>query len=66
MLGVDLPIVRRGGEVEQLTSEGLARAINLPKLSEQLYRSARWLRIFAAERREVDAGELLTELTRSR
>lgn len=62
MLGVDLPIVRRGGRVEHLTSEGLARAINLPKLSEQLYRSARWLRIFAVERREVDADALLAEL----
>ena len=49
MLGLNLPVLRRGGRVEQLTSEVSAGAINLPKLSEDLYRSARWFRIFAAK-----------------
>ena len=48
MLGLDLPVVRRGGEVVHLTSAGLRGAIHLPQLSEQLYRSARWLRVFTA------------------
>lgn len=48
MLGLDIPVVRRSGEVLQLTSAGLTGAIHLPQMSEQLYRSARWMRVFAA------------------
>jgi HD superfamily phosphohydrolase len=48
MLGLNLPVLRRGGRVEQLTSTSSEGAINLPRLSEDLYRSARWFRIFAA------------------
>ena len=50
MLGLDIPVLRRGGEVHRLTAEGWDGAINLPKLSEELYRSARWLRVFTCER----------------
>ncbi|MGQ0766153.1 MAG: HD domain-containing protein [Gemmatimonadota bacterium] len=46
MLALDLPVVRRDGSVTVLTGEGLQGAIHLPQLSEQLYRSARWLRLF--------------------
>jgi HD superfamily phosphohydrolase len=48
MLGLDLPVCRRDGSVERLTRAGGASTINLPKLSEELYRSARWLRVFTA------------------
>lgn len=48
MLGLDIPVVRRNGEVMQLTGKGLAGAINLTQLAEQLYRTARWLRVFTA------------------
>lgn len=48
MLDLDLPVLRRNGEVLRLTSEGLEGAINLPMLSTELYRSARWLRVFVA------------------
>jgi len=58
MLDLDLPVLRRDGQVRRLTGEGLEGAINLPMLSQELYRSARWLRVFTArpvtiERREV-------------
>ncbi|MGQ0647877.1 MAG: HD domain-containing protein [Gemmatimonadaceae bacterium] len=46
MLGLDMPVVRRDGSVQRLTTSGLAGAINLPVLADQLYRSARWLRVF--------------------
>src|SRR3954463_13040691 len=62
MLGLDLPVVRRSGEVRRLTTAGLEGAINLPVLSEQLYRSARWLRVFAVRRIEVPRVELLDQL----
>jgi hypothetical protein len=62
MLGLDLPVVRRSGEVRRLTMAGLEGAINLPVLSEQLYQSARWLRVFAARRIDVPRTELLDRL----
>jgi hypothetical protein len=48
MLGLDLPVLRRGGQVARVTAAGWEGAINLPALSAQLYRSARWLRVFVA------------------
>jgi len=48
MLGLDLPVVRRDGSVQRLTAAGFPGAINLPLLSEQLYRSARVLRVLVS------------------
>jgi hypothetical protein len=48
MLGLDIPVVRRGGRVERLTAEGIAGALSLPTLSAELYQSARRLRVFVA------------------
>lgn len=64
MLGVDLPVQRRGGAVEHLTSSGLVGALNLPALSQQLYHSARWLRVFAVRRVPVNVSQLWTLVTR--
>ncbi|MFL5560364.1 MAG: HD domain-containing protein [Gemmatimonadaceae bacterium] len=50
MLSLDLPVVRRNRDVVRLTSAGLEGAIHLPALSQQLYASARWLRVFVADR----------------
>ena len=47
MLSVDLPLLTRGGTVEQLTDEGRAGQLGLPRIAAELYRSARRLRIFA-------------------
>ncbi|HET6681320.1 MAG TPA: HD domain-containing protein [Gemmatimonadaceae bacterium] len=62
MLGLDLPVLRRNGEVRRLTSSGLEGAINLPVLSEQLYRSARWLRVFVARPVDLPRSRLLALL----
>jgi HD superfamily phosphohydrolase len=48
MLGLDILVRRKDGHVRRLTAEGWPGAINLPVLSEQLYRSARVLRVFVA------------------
>src|SRR5665213_2065723 len=56
MLGVDIPVLRRDGTVELLTDRALSGTINLPRLSDELYRSARWLRMFTAHR--VDVGKI--------
>jgi HD superfamily phosphohydrolase len=64
MLGLDIPVLRRSGEVRQLTAAGWEGAINLPKLSEEFYRSARWLRVFTCRRMPLDRRRLLDLLTR--
>ena len=50
MLSLDLPVEMRDGSIVRLTQAGMAGAIDLPKLSDSLYKSARWLRVFAARR----------------
>jgi hypothetical protein len=59
MLGLDLPVVRRDGSVLRITSPELEGAINLPALSQQLYSSARWLRVFVARRTAVPRARIL-------
>ena len=48
MLGVDLPLRTRAGAVERLTDEGRAGQLGLPRVADELYRSARRLRVFVA------------------
>jgi hypothetical protein len=64
MLGLDLPVLRRGGGVARVTAAGWEGAINLPTLAEQLYRSARWLRVFTARRVGIPRHQLLDALHR--
>jgi hypothetical protein len=64
MLGLDIPILRRSGDVRQLTAEGLEGAIDLPKLSDQFYRTARWLRVFTCRRMSLDRRRVLDLVTR--
>jgi uncharacterized protein len=49
MLGVNLPLRTRSGSVERLTDAGRAGHLGLPRVADELYRSARRLRIFVAE-----------------
>jgi hypothetical protein len=53
MLGLDIPVKRRDGDIERLTGQGWPGTINLPSLSEALYTSARWLRVFTVRRMNV-------------
>jgi HD superfamily phosphohydrolase len=64
MLGLDIPVLRRGGAVRQLTAAGWEGAMNLPKLSEEFYRSARWLRVFACRRTALDRRSVLSLVSR--
>lgn len=50
MLGLDILVVRKNGDVQRLTESGWPGTVNLPSLSEQLYRSTRWLRVFTQDR----------------
>jgi len=62
MLGLDIPVQRRDGRVEQLTAAGWEGAINLPRLSDELYRSARRLRVFTIDRAPVPEERVLAAL----
>jgi len=59
MLGLDIPVLRRDGRVEQLTAAGWEGAINLPRLSDELYQSSRRLRVFTADRAAVPESGIL-------
>lgn len=59
MLGLDIPVLRRDGRVEQLTAAGWEGAINLPRLSDELYQSSRRLRVFTANRAPVSAEAIV-------
>jgi uncharacterized protein len=48
MLGVNLPLRTRSGAIERLTDAGRAGHLGLPRVADELYRSARRLRIFVA------------------
>lgn len=48
MLSVDLPLRTRSGSIERLTDQGIAGQLGLPRVSDQLYQSARRLRVFVA------------------
>jgi len=65
MLGLDMPVQRRNGDVFRLTAEGEG-GINLPKLAEEFYRSARWLRVFARRPVELQRRSVLALATRPR
>jgi uncharacterized protein len=64
MLGLDIPVLRRSGAIERLTPENLIGSINLPSLSDELYQSARWLRVFVARRTTLPAASVLALLSR--
>jgi uncharacterized protein len=48
MLGVNLPLRTRSGAVDRLTDAGRAGHLGLPRVADELYRSARRLRIFVS------------------
>jgi HD superfamily phosphohydrolase len=59
MLDLDLPVQHRDGSVSRLTAEGYGGAINLPLVSNELYRSARWLRVFVAQPVRIERKAVL-------
>ncbi|MDQ2891143.1 MAG: HD domain-containing protein [Gemmatimonadota bacterium] len=65
MLGLDIPVLRRDATVERLTERGISGAINLPRLSEELYRSARWLRVFATGHVDADPAAIMRTIAAS-
>jgi hypothetical protein len=59
MFELDLLVVRRDGRVTRLGPGGQAGLIGLPRVSNELYRTARVMRLFThGERRSVEAGSI--------
>ena len=63
MLSVDLPLRTRNGGVERLTDAGRAGQLGLPRVADELYRSARRLRVFVAAAPTRSLNSLLELLT---
>jgi uncharacterized protein len=65
MLGLELLLLRRDGAVQRLTDRGRAGLIDLPRVADELYYTARALRVFTGERRVLDADAMLSLLALS-
>jgi hypothetical protein len=63
MLGVNIPLRTRGGAVERLTDAGRAGHLGLPRVADELYRSARRLRIFVSQTPDRSLDSVLKLLT---
>ena len=63
MFQLDVLVERRGGEISRLGLAGLPGLLDLPRLAQQLYATARVLRVFTFERREVPAEQVLERIT---
>ena len=62
MMELDLLLLEPDGHIQRLSAGGRAGLIDLPRVSEELYHSARVFRLFTSERREVAAAPLLALL----
>jgi HD superfamily phosphohydrolase len=62
MFQLNLLLERRNGEVVRVGSEGLPGVIDLPRVAEELYRTARVLRVFTFFRRTVTRDAFLAAL----
>ena len=59
MMGLDLLLLQRDGRTVRLPQSGHAGLIDLPRIADELYHSARVLRVFTAERRTVQEAPVL-------
>ena len=60
MFGLDILVQRRSGEVLRLGPRGQAGLIGLPRIADELYRTARVLRVFVLDKRvEISAERVM-------
>ena len=64
MFQLDLLVERRNGEVQRLGLEGVEGVLDLPRVATELYTTARVLRVFTLERRDIQADRVLECITR--
>jgi uncharacterized protein len=63
MLGLDLLLLRRDGQVQRLADEGRAGLIDLPRVADELYYTARTFRVFTTDRRVIAEDAMLALLS---
>jgi HD superfamily phosphohydrolase len=63
MMGLDILVLHRDGSAQRLTETGRAGLIDLPRVSDELYHTARVFRVFTAERRQVSGDRLVEALS---
>ena len=63
MLSVNLPFRTREGRAERLTGQGRQGQLGLPRVAEELYQSARRMRVFVAARPHGDVSKVLELVT---
>ncbi len=65
MLGLDLLLLRRGGEAQRLNENGRTGLIGLPRVADELYHTARVFRVFTLDRRTLSPEKIMPLLARS-
>ena len=63
MLSVNLPFRTREGQADRLTGQGRQGQLGLPRVAEELYQSARRMRVFVAARPDRDVSKVLELVT---
>jgi len=64
MFHLDVLVERRKGEVRRIGMDGAEGILDLTKVARELYTTARVLRVFTFERRELSADQVLDRITR--
>jgi len=64
MFQLDVLVERRDGAIQRFDMEGAEGILDLPKVARELYTTARVLRVFTFERREISAEQVLDRITR--
>lgn len=64
MFQLDLLVERRDGKIQRLDMEGVQGVLDLPRVAQELYATARVLRVFTFERRELSTEQVLQRITR--
>ncbi len=59
MFQLNILLEKRSGEVARVGPGGLPGVIDLPRVTAELYRTARVLRVFTFEKREMDRDSFL-------
>src|SRR5690606_26221107 len=65
MMGLDLLLLQRDGRIVRIAESGHAGLIDLPRIADGLYHSARVFRVFTTERRQLDPSNLLDLLAQT-
>jgi hypothetical protein len=64
MFQLNVLVERRDGQIQRLGAGGLPGLLDLPRLADNLYTTARVLRVFTFEQRSIKADDIIARITR--